>query len=331
MMAVAAVLCSGCGKESSPAGTVNGREISYEEFDYFFRAVRSDIISEIQEKTGKDFTREIWDDELGETAVREYVAERVFQEIASYETLVTLGTENGVVSWEEAPFGGGDLESLQQNDTIYGPESYLEEQAMALYISEVTTALKEKLFLPVADAELEEYYNAHKAEYKPLDDMTLRRLFLSYADSDFRVDEKKKEEQKKLAEDLLGQAKGGADFLALIGTYSDQETDPMVQEDGLYPVVQAGMMMKTLPEEIQQAILELDKGDRFSDVIDTGTGFVILMVEERKEAEPKAFADVAAGIEKRLADEKMEALLKERTESAEILMEEDFIASYDFQ
>ena len=331
MMAVAAVLCSGCGKESSPAGTVNGREISYEEFDYFFRAVRSDIISEIQEKTGKDFTREIWDDELGETAVREYVAERVFQEIASYETLVTLGTENGVVSWEEAPFGGGDLESLQQNDTIYGPESYLEEQAMALYISEVTTALKEKLFLPVADAELEEYYNAHKAEYKPLDDMTLRRLFLSYADSDFRVDEKKKEELKKLAEDLLGQAKGGADFLALIGTYSDQETDPMVQEDGLYPVVQAGMMMKTLPEEIQQAILELDKGDRFSDVIDTGTGFVILMVEERKEAEPKAFADVAAGIEKRLADEKMEALLKERTESAEILMEEDFIASYDFQ
>lgn len=330
-MAIVAVLCSGCGESSSPAGMVNGREISYEEFDYFFQSARSDMIAEVQEQTGKDFTGETWDDELGEITVREYVAERVFQEIASYETLVTLGTENGVASWEEAPFGGGELESLQQNETIYGPESYLKEQAITLYISEVTTALKEELFLPLSDEELEEYYNTHRAEYKPLDDMTLRRLFLSYTDGDYHVDEKKKEEQKKLAEELLSQAKSGMDFLTLIREYSDPETDPMVQEDGLYPVVQAGMMMKTLPEEIQQAILELDKGGQFSDVIDTGTGFVILMVEERTEAQPKAFEDVAAVIEKRLADEKIEALLQERTESAEILMEEDFIASYDFQ
>lgn len=330
-MAVVAVLCSGCGEGSSLAGTVNGRGISREEFDYFFQSARPDIIAEVQEQTGKDFTGKTWDDSLGEMTVREYAAERVFQEIASYETLVALGTEYGIASWEEAPFGSGDLESLQQNDTIYGPEVYQKEQAMTLYISEVTAALKEELFLPLAEEELEEYYNAHRAEYKPLDDMTLRRLFLSYTDGDYRVDEKKKEEQKELAEELLSQAKGGADFQELIREYSDPDTDPMVQEDGLYPVVQAGMMMKTLPEEIQQAILELDGGETFSDVIDTGMGFVILMVEDRTEAQPEAFADVASVIEKKLSDEKLETLLKEQTESAEVRMEKDFIASYDFQ
>jgi parvulin-like peptidyl-prolyl isomerase len=87
---------------------------------------------------------------------------------------------------------------------------------------------------------------------------------------------------RKRAEELMAEARQGADFAELARTQSD---DPNAKSSG---GLQPATVSSRMPPEWQRALASLKEGD-ISDPIKAGTGYVIAKVEKRERALPKDF------------------------------------------
>jgi peptidyl-prolyl cis-trans isomerase SurA len=155
-----------------------------------------------------------------------------------------------------------------------------------------------KLFYGWTEKELKAYYDTHKDKFKKPEAVTLSEIFLSLAG-------KSEAEVKARAEQLVAQARGGADFAKLAAANSER------LQDGKPVAVQSGgkvgtFQMSELLENITTAIKDVKAGG-VTEPIRYDEGFQILRVDERI-----AGGDVPTYNENRVR----EALTADRSEKA---------------
>ncbi len=162
----------------------------------------------------------------------------------------------------------------------------------------------------IGNAEVQQYYDAHKSEFVRPEEVDLSEIFLKT--------EGKTPEQiaaiKKQAEALRARIVNGEDFAALAKRYSE---GPAKDEGGELGEYQRGQLAKPL----EDAVFQLDKGG-ITNVIQTQTGFIILKVNSHYNAGLQPLDKVENEITNRLYAEKMEPALREYLQQ---LREESYI------
>ncbi|MGA2881034.1 MAG: peptidylprolyl isomerase [Bryobacteraceae bacterium] len=139
--------------------------------------------------------------------------------------------------------------------------------------------------IQIPDAQVQDYYNAHKDEYRTPERVHARHILLSIAN-------KPKDEVPKIqaqAEALLKQIKGGADFADLAKKNSQ---DPgSAQKGGDLGWVSRGQMVKNF----EDAVFTL-KPNEISNVVTTEYGFHIIQVLEKQPAHLQTLDEVKPAI-----------------------------------
>lgn len=148
----------------------------------------------------------------------------------------------------------------------------------------------------VSDQALQDYYNQHLADYKVPNTVHVEHiLFKTMGKTDAEA-----AEIKKKAEDVLKQAKAGANFEALAKKYS--EDDGSKTKGGDLGWIVEG---QTVPE-FQNVAFSLPVG-KISDLVKTQYGFHIIKVLGHQTAHTKSFEEVRSSILPILLDQKVNA------------------------
>lgn len=209
------------------------------------------------------------------------------------QRMLAVAKQQGIKTIEELrkamKESGFDYESVRQTLRI-------EIMKQAVFSRDVDY----KLFYSWSDKDLHDYYNTHKDKFKKPEAITLSEIFLSLAG-------KPEAEVKAKAEQLVAQARGGADFRALAVANSErlQDGKPVARDTG---GVVGTFQMSDLRENIAAAIKDVKAGG-VSEPIRYDEGFQILRVDERI-----AGSDVPTFNENRVR----EALTGERSEKERV-------------
>jgi peptidyl-prolyl cis-trans isomerase D len=149
---------------------------------------------------------------------------------------------------------------------------------------------------PVSEDSLRAYYNEHINEYKVENRAHVEHiLFKTIGKTDAEI-----AEIRQKAEDVLKQAKHGANFEDLAKKYSEDDgTKPKGGDLGW--IVEG----QTVPE-FQQAAFSLPKGS-ISDLVKTQYGFHIIKVLDRETAHTRTFEEVHDSILQPVLDQKVSA------------------------
>lgn len=149
------------------------------------------------------------------------------------------------------------------------------------------------------EQEIQSYYDQHKAEYQTPEMVKDRHILIKTPapGPDGKIDDKAVAAAQSKAEDILKQAKSGADFAALAKKYSD---DPGSKDQGGYFEFTKG---QTVPE-FEKAAFAAKPGEIVGPVRSERYGFFIIKVEAHEAAHTKSLDEVKPQIVSTLASQK---------------------------
>ena len=148
----------------------------------------------------------------------------------------------------------------------------------------------------VKDDALKAAYEAEKDKYFQPEQRHARHILLRVAEKD---DAQVRAEKKKMAEDVLAQAKAGRDFAELAKAYSE---DSSAKNGGDLGFFSKGAMV----ESFDKAVSQLKPGE-ISGVVETVFGYHVIKLEEVKAATTRSFDQVKADARNRVYQEKLKA------------------------
>jgi peptidyl-prolyl cis-trans isomerase SurA len=147
-----------------------------------------------------------------------------------------------------------------------------------------------KRITSVSPAKVMEYYKQHRSELTVKEQVKLRMIMIPT-----RAADGNQAAQKAIAEEILGKLADGAPFDRMAQMYSEDATRDAGGDWGWID-------RKTLAPELEKVAFNLPPG-RVSHVIELGTNFYILKVEEKRGGETPSFAKMRPEIEKKLIQE----------------------------
>jgi len=142
---------------------------------------------------------------------------------------------------------------------------------------------------------VEEYYKKHRAEFTAKEQVKLRMIMISG-----KADTGQSASQKALAEEVLGQLAGGAEFERIAQSYSEDGTRDVGGDWGW-------IERKTLAPPLEKIAFNMPVG-RISNIIEYGGNYYILKVEERQGGTTRSLAEARPDIEKKLIQEEAQNL-----------------------
>ncbi len=149
----------------------------------------------------------------------------------------------------------------------------------------------------ISPHKIEGYYAAHRDEYKVEDEVKLRMIVLDgKADADGA-------KRRELAEEILRQIKGGADFAQMATLYSQEARKA---QGGEWPWEDKSALRK----ELADVAFTLKKGER-SGVIETADACYLMEVQDLRAARVKPLNEVRDKIEKELLTNERDRLEKQ--------------------
>ena len=154
----------------------------------------------------------------------------------------------------------------------------------------------------ISPRKVENYYLAHRDEFKVEDEVKFRMIFLG-KDKDSAM---LTESARKRANELLTQLNGGASFEELAKTYSEGSLKEQGGETGWEEV---SVVNKSLVEELNKL-----KANQHSGVIEAEEGFYLLLLEDRHPTHYKPINEVRAKIETTLVATETDTKQKEWVE-----------------
>jgi peptidyl-prolyl cis-trans isomerase D len=153
-----------------------------------------------------------------------------------------------------------------------------------------------KTIVPAAD--VQRFYNDNIAQYQTPEQIRASHILLNTAGKDEAT-------VRKQAEDILSQARAGADFAALAVKFSEDEGSKVNGGDLDY--FSRGRMVP----EFETAAFALEPG-QISDLVKTQYGFHIIKLADRKPAVTRAFDEVRPQIEEQLKAQRTDQQLAAR-------------------
>ena len=165
--------------------------------------------------------------------------------------------------------------------------------------------------IQISEQEARDYYAANPDAFQVDESFRVRQIF-------FKLSPQASEAERKRvvasAEKVLAEARGGADFAALAGKYSQ---DPSAKEGGYLGYLKKGDIMP----EIETSLAGMKKGD-ISGLIRTPVGIHIMKLEEYRQGKRQTFESAKAEIEdilyKKKSEERFNQWLAELRKNASI-------------
>jgi parvulin-like peptidyl-prolyl isomerase len=147
-----------------------------------------------------------------------------------------------------------------------------------------------KLATVIPPAKITEYYAKHRAEFTAKEQVKLRMIMIPT-----HAAEGNAAAQKAIAEEILGKLADGAPFDRMAQIYSEDSTRDLGGDWGW-------IERKTLAEPLEKVAFNLPAG-RVSHVIELGSNYYILKVDEKRGGDTPSFAKLRPEIEKKLMQE----------------------------
>lgn len=191
---------------------------------------------------------------------------------------------------------GGDrntfIKTLEAQSYSLGEFKQKETERMIVQAMRAKNVKKNPISSPT---KVEEYYKKHRAEFTAKEQVKLRMIMIpGHADTGQSAT------QKALAEEVLGQLAGGAEFERIAQTYSEDGTRDVGGDWGW-------IGRNTLAGPLEKIAFNMPIG-RISNIIDYGGNYYILKVEERQGGTTRSLAEARPDIEKKLLQEEAQDL-----------------------
>ncbi len=161
--------------------------------------------------------------------------------------------------------------------------------------------MRSKIVIP--DAEIERSYNENIEQYSTPEQVRASHILL-------KTEGKDDAEVKAKAEDLLKQARAGADFAALAKKYSEDEGS--AKNGGDLDYFGRGRMVP----EFDQAVFAMEPG-QISDLVKTQYGYHIIKLVDKKPSTTRPLADVKQQIQDQLSYERAQTQASDLATSLE--------------
>jgi peptidyl-prolyl cis-trans isomerase SurA len=186
---------------------------------------------------------------------------------------------------------GGDrntfIKTLQAQN--YSLSEFKKNEMEKIIVSAMRSKNVKKM-TTISPTKVMEYYKEHKAEFTSKEQVKVRLIMIPT-----HAAEGNQAAQKAIAEEILGKLADGAPFDRMAQMYSE---DASRDNGGDWGWIER----KTLAPELEKVAFNLPPG-RVSHVIELGTNFYILKVEEKKGGDAPSFAKLRPEIEKKLIQE----------------------------
>jgi peptidyl-prolyl cis-trans isomerase SurA len=191
---------------------------------------------------------------------------------------------------------GGDrntfIKTLEAQSYSVGEFKLKQTESMIVQAMRAKNVKKNPISSPT---KVEEYYKKHRAEYTAKEQVKLRMIMIpGHADTGQSAT------QKALAEEVLGQLAGGAEFERIAQSYSEDGTRDAGGDWGW-------IGRNTLAPPLEKIAFRMPVG-RISNIIEYGGNYYILKVEERQGGTTRSLAEARPDIEKKLIQEEAQAL-----------------------
>jgi parvulin-like peptidyl-prolyl isomerase len=191
---------------------------------------------------------------------------------------------------------GGDrntfIKTLEAQSYSIGELKHRETESMIVQAMRAKNIKKNPISSPT---KVEEYYKKHRAEFTAKEQVKLRMIMISG-----HADTGQSATQKALAEEVLGQLAGGADFERIAQAYSEDSTRDVGGDWGW-------IERKTLAAPLEKVAFNMPIG-RISNIIEFGGNYYILKVEERQGGTTRSLAEARPEIEKKLIQKEAQDL-----------------------
>ena len=246
--------------------------------------------------------REVLEDEEYEKEAERVIARALEDRI---QNMLFLSEAKRRLSEEEISAAEGEVEKIVEDAIAYAGSKEKLESELA---SSGTTLEKEKQNLKnraliarllrksigprirIAPKEVLDYYQAHQQEFQEAERVKICQILIKFSEYE------KKDEARKVAEDLRKRLVEGADFAFLAKKYS---RGPYAEKGGEWEFLERGSLLP----QVDKCAFSLALGE-VSEIIESDIGFHIIMVEGRKKARTIPFEEVEARIRARLWEEK---------------------------
>ncbi|MDP9169531.1 MAG: peptidylprolyl isomerase [Acidobacteriota bacterium] len=276
---------------------VNGQIITRGEFEH-----QRDVIKAQLEKNG-----------LTGAALDEAVAKASADALREQIDQILLAQKGSEMSINVDADVNKRVAEIQKESNIADPEKFHEwvlEQTGGQSFEDLKLQFKNSLLaqrviaeevyrtVVIPKAELQKYYDDHKAEFVRQDAVALREILVSTGDKSPAA----VAAAEKKAKDLVDRARKGEKFADLARQNSDAET---AKEEGVLGTFKKGELAKAL----EDVVFKQQKG-YVTDPILIPAGFEILRVEEHTTAGQASFDEVQSRINEILAEPKMQPKLR---------------------
>jgi parvulin-like peptidyl-prolyl isomerase len=147
----------------------------------------------------------------------------------------------------------------------------------------------------VSPPKIDDYYKQHRDEFTSKEKIKLRLIMIPS-----RADTANAASQKALAEEVLGQLAGGADFAHVAQVYSADSSRDLGGDWGW-------IERKTLAAPLEKIAFNMPVG-RVSNIVEYGGNYYILKVEAKEGGVTRSLAEVRPEIEKKLVQQQAQSL-----------------------
>lgn len=318
MASLLAIAMTACSSKKSPVATVNGADITLEQYENTLNAYKVTF----ENMYGKDvWTQQVEGDKTRGDEFKEDILNRMVQDELIYQqakakNLIPSDKEVDKQYSEFKKSVGSDGDYIKSLEKAGITEKFLKEQmrkdvAVQNYNAEYMKNIK------TSEADLNKYYNDNKEAFRK-EEVKASHILISTQDAKGgELSEKDKANKKKEAQDVLAKIKAGEDFAKLAKEYSD---DPgSAKNGGDLGYFGKGVMVP----EFENTAFTLEKG-KVSELVESQFGYHIIKVTDKVD-QIKPFSEVKTEIKDKLNQEKFNAHIKKIEEDAKIQKNEDVI------
>jgi foldase protein PrsA len=192
---------------------------------------------------------------------------------------------------------------------LFGGETRAQWDKQQIDIVTIPIVLERELKINVTDDEVKAFYDSptNVASFEQPEMVRASHILLMTTDPETHkpLSPEKKAEKRKEMEDILKQARSGADFGELAKKYSE---DPGSKDKGGEYTFPRGQMVK----EFEDTAFSM-KTNEISDIIETQYGYHIIKLSEKIPAKKVDFDKVKEGIKDHLVNEELKSQLPDYT------------------
>jgi len=219
--------------------------------------------------------------------------ELLWQEAKRTGFVATPAEVDQAVAQLRANYQSDDAYELELERNGFTPESYREDLKRRISVRHWAQETFADA-VAVSDEEVHEFYMANQDKFIQPEQINARHVLIKVAPD---ADESEVAAARQAIEQILAEAKAGADFAALAKEHSQGPSAPRGGDLGFFS---RGQMVKPF----EDAAFALQPGE-ISDVVRTRFGFHIIKLEARHEQQVVAEAKAAASVREHLASNKL--------------------------